>query len=130
MKIIILRLLFFCYVFISVTNSNADDATTMLQHNPFNKPKILQAVRDVQERTDSTSAGSVVDSVSLPDLQAILLSDTLPMVMIDNVILSPGKNINGYKLLTVETNGAVFEKNNRHYHIQLKQIQSDQKELE
>lgn len=130
MKLINKQLIFCCYVLIPVNNSYADNSFTELQHNPFNKPDILQLNRDFTKQLNSPD--SFVDSISLPDLQAVLLSDTLPMVMIDDVILSPGKEINGYKLLSVKSNGAVFEKNKRTYHIKLKQIQiqSDQKELE
>jgi len=102
------------------TPSGAENAIT-LQHNPFNKPQILAAPppqkvgRKNESRTKESRAADV-----LPILRAILISASVPMVIADDEMLSPGEDINGYRLLSVDKRGAVFEKLGKQYTILLK----------
>ena len=104
----------------------AQNSTNSLHHNPFNKPQDLDLKLDLQ-----TKAGlkTVTESGSLPKLQAVLLSENLPMVIADEVILSTGKEVNGYTLIKVIKNGAVFEKDKHIYNVKLKSI-ANKNELE
>ncbi len=90
--------------------ASAADTLTMLEHNPFNKPAILAAPPPQLERKKQSPVTDV-----MPRLSAILISDNLPMVIADDEILSPGDDINGYRLLSVDEGRAVFEKLGKTY---------------
>jgi hypothetical protein len=113
--------------FLMADSCFAEADLIMLHHNPFNKSEILNLPMDIDNKSAQDRSN---DLTSLPQLQAILLSDNLPMVIVDEHILSVGKEVNGYKLLSVEKDGAVFEKANRSYTVKLKDIQLNQYELE
>ena len=99
--------------------AGAENAIT-LQHNPFNKPQILAApppqkvARKKVSRTEESRAADV-----LPILRAVLISASVPMVIADDEMLSPGEEINGYRLLSVGKRGAIFEKLGKQYTILL-----------
>ncbi len=119
------RLLFTSLAFTAVGTAAAAENTITLQHNPFNKPQTLAAP---PPKVVTNKAHHTPDV--LPRLSAILLSDSLPMVIADDELLSPGEEINGYHLLSVENRGAVFEKQGKKYIIVLEddQAKTDQAE--
>lgn len=127
MKLIYKLLRYFFTVFLMVQYSYAENSITVLHHNPFNKPEDINLKLDLHNNSELKQ---VKNTLSLPKLQAILLSEHLPMVIVGDVILSPGKEINGYKLIKVKKNGAVFKKAMRTYTVKLEPVQSNQNELE
>jgi len=113
------RLLLAGLTFASSSHTSAAENTITLQHNPFNKPEILSAPPPKAARNKEHLRPDV-----LPRLSAILLSDSLPMVIADDQLLSPGEEINGYQLLSVENRGAVFEKQGKKYIVVLEGVQA------
>ena len=88
---------------IAATASSADTIATLV-HNPFNKPEFLATPPKVERKKQPLTADV------LPRLRAVLISDTLPLVIVDDEVLGLGDDINGYRLLSVDEGRAVFEK--------------------
>lgn len=103
----------------------AADTLTMLEHNPFNKPAILAAPPPQLERKKQAPVAGI-----MPRLSAILISDTLPMVIADDEILSLGDDINGYRLISVDEGIAIFEKLGKTYTLLLDNDTQQDNELE
>ncbi len=93
----------------------AGDVSDTLVFNPFNKPEILATPPKVERKKEILAAEPEV----MPKLRATLMSDAVPMVIVDEEMLGVGGDINGYRLLSVEEGQAVFEKLGKRYTLKL-----------
>lgn len=87
----------------------ADQAVEVLHNNPFAKPSILEAPKRVTKKELP-----VKEDVPL-EVTAILLSESMPMVIADGEIVGIGENVSGYSLIAVKEDSAIFNKNGQTY---------------
>ncbi|RDH85502.1 MAG: hypothetical protein DIZ78_11225 [endosymbiont of Escarpia spicata] len=93
----------------------AGDVSDTLVFNPFNKPEVLATPPKVERKKEIQA----VEQEVMPKLRATLMSDAVPMVIVDEEMLGVGGDINGYRLLSVEEGQAVFEKLGKRYTLKL-----------
>lgn len=77
-----------------------------LDHNPFSRPAILAAPAQ-QPGTQQPDIGKPLED---RELSATLVSERMPLVIIDGELLELGESIDGYRLVGVRQGKAVFEK--------------------
>ena len=77
-----------------------------LDHNPFSRPAILAAPAQ-QPGTQQPDIGKPLED---RELSATLVSEGMPLVIIDGELLELGESIDGYRLVGVRQGKAVFEK--------------------
>jgi hypothetical protein len=88
-----------------------------LKHDPFQLPAFAR-------EANSSAMMSVSASGDELELRGILLSKNNPMVNINGEILKIGDVIDGYKLLDINAQQAVFEKQKNRITLQLKDNKS------
>lgn len=93
----------------------AGDDSGALVFNPFNKPEVLATPPEGERKKEILA----VEQEVMPKLRATLMSDAVPMVIVDEEMLGVGGDINGYRLLSVEEGQAVFEKLDKRYTLKL-----------
>ncbi|RDH89065.1 MAG: hypothetical protein DIZ77_16470 [endosymbiont of Seepiophila jonesi] len=93
----------------------AGDVSDTLVFNPFNKPEVLATPLKLERKKEILA----VEPEVMPKLRATLMSDAVPMVIVDKEMLGVGGDINGYRLLLVEEGQAVFEKLGKRYTLKL-----------
>lgn len=85
-----------------------------LKHDPFVRPLLLP---------QPTSAAQASASAAKPELRAIMAAGPESIVNIEGVLLRRGEQFNGYRLLEVHEETAVFIKNNKRVTLSLHGIE-------
>ena len=89
--------------------------------NPFNKPDFMNVVEEAPSRL----ATSDVPTEEL-SLKATLLAEGRGLANIDGVVLAPGDEYQGYRLLNVTEEGVVLERDGNRVVLQLYQEPEDE----
>ncbi|MCP4982692.1 MAG: general secretion pathway protein GspB [Gammaproteobacteria bacterium] len=95
-----------------VTNLAAESALLSLRNNPFSQPEILNA---------PPPPPPVVSKVVVPAeeielaLSATMVSENVPMVVVDGELLAVGETIAGLKLIEVLPGKAIFTRGGKRY---------------
>ena len=85
---------------------NAETGLLSLRNNPFSRPEIFKTPPPPPE---STAREIPPEQVKL-DLTATMVSDTVPMVIVDGKLLAIGEAIEGLKLVAVMEGEAIFSR--------------------
>ncbi|MCU7931409.1 MAG: hypothetical protein KZQ90_11460 [Candidatus Thiodiazotropha sp. (ex Codakia rugifera)] len=96
-------------VIVSMDYVLADQAVAVLQNNPFAKPSILEAPKR------ATKKESPVKEEEPLEVTAILISESMPMVIADGEIVGVGEHVSGYSLIAVKEDCAIFTKKGQTY---------------
>ena len=85
-----------------------------LKHDPFVRPVLVP---------QPTSAAPASESALKPELRAIMAAGPDSIVNIEGVLLRRGEQFNGYRLIEVHEETAVFVKNNKRVTLSLHGIE-------
>jgi hypothetical protein len=84
--------------------ARASDSIVELQRNPFDRPEAELLISN----TATSNRGSTPESG--PVLRAVLAAGSKSLVNFGGVILQIGESASGYRLLSVEEDGAIFSR--------------------
>ncbi len=84
--------------------AQATEPQTALKRNPFERPDAEVLITSAAGLNEIPSAGRE------PDLRAVLVAGSKSVVDFGGVIMQIGESINGYRLLSVEEDKAVFRR--------------------
>lgn len=97
-----------------------------LKHDPFARPAFLKAMPPpaAQSRDNAgVGKGALPEPVWKPELAAVVVAGPKSMVSIDGTIVRIGEEINGYRLVEVHEQTAVFVKNRKRVILWLRGMQ-------
>ena len=103
----------------SLVASYARAADPELQRNPFDRPEEALLI------SNNTPANRVSPVESDPLLRAVLAAGPKSVVNLGVVILRIGESANGYRLLSVEEDGATFSKDGENVVLSLFELAED-----
>ena len=87
--------------------SRATEPPIELQRNPFERPAVDEMSSGIATLNEEQTAGHS------PSLRAVLVAGSKSVVDFGGVILQIGDSANGYLLLSVEENRAIFSRNDK-----------------
>jgi len=97
------------------SSAAAETSLLTLQNNPFTRPEVLKP------KPPPASAPIVVlppEQIALV-LTATMVSETMPMVVVDGELLKIGDKIEGLKLIAVMEGKAVFARGGKKYSFEI-----------
>ncbi len=94
------------------TEVGAEVVLKQLENNPFHRPALLKPRQPVQRQIINTQP--LPDRIEL-ELTATMVSDSMPMVVVDGELLGIGEKIKGYELIAVTEGGAIFARQGKKY---------------
>ncbi len=113
------RLLIVVVAFIAGIAS-AQDAPPVLRNNPFSRPPSDFVIEDRVSATPIEVAGEV------PEVQATMIGSVNRLANVDGRILQVGDEINGYSIVEIHEQYAVFEREGRRTNVYVKPLFADE----
>lgn len=105
------KMMFFSFLISSFPLSVTGD-TLVPQRDPFAKP--APAVKQVRSE-------EIQDSPDTLELRAILIAEPASIANIGGTMVTVGNEINGYRLISLTEEGALFQKGAKKYPIKLRE---------
>ena len=109
-----------CTFLITVGLAVAVAADPLPQKNPFNKPAFMANLEEASVRP-STAEPSLAEL----QLSATLVGGGRGLATIDGLVLAPGDEYQGYRLVAVQEGGVVLERGGERMVLQLFEEQDD-----
>ena len=94
-----------------------------LKHDPFARPVLIPRPASAAPVPGDTVKAPVPEPVWKPELAAVMLAGPKSAVSIDGTIVRIGEEINGYRLVEVHEQTAVFVKNRKRVTLSLRGLQ-------
>jgi len=119
MKLIPFMLALFVLLPANSLLADADESPPLLKHNPFSRPpsKVLQRAPTDSRRDDGT--------ILLPELQATMVSSANRLANVGGRILKRGDAVQGYELIAIDEQFAVFRRNGEDITVYVKPLAED-----